>query len=180
MNNLFLIILLFVNAIISVVNAQSVHLLERLPKDYDQLEFKIVGEAKFSVLFWDIYNSSLYTKSGKYRDNSEPVMFKIEYLKDITAEDLIERTVQQWQHLKRSKSQFTPYISKLKAIWPNISAGDSLTLLVENEQSIFYFNNEIIGVIEEQEFSQLFLDIWLSPETSQASLRMKLLKGNKI
>lgn len=180
MNRLVLIILLGVLTLIPLAHAQSLSSIERLPDNYEQLAFKIVGKAKFSVLFWDIYNSSLYTKSGRYLNNSATVLFKIEYLKDITADDLLDRTIQQWQHLQRPKSQFSPYISKLKAIWPDISAGDSLTLLVADKKSIFYFNEQFIGVIEEQEFSQLFLDIWLSPNTSQADLRESLLEGNKL
>ncbi len=172
---------LLINGVISVANAGNKDLLERLPIDYSQLGYKEVGRAKFSVLFWDIYDSALYTKSGRYFDqvSAESLLFKINYLKDITTEDLLEQTIQQWQHLEVPKSTYIPYISTLKAIWPNISAGDSLTMLVDNGKSIFYFNNEKVGVIHQQEFSRLFLDIWLSPDTSQAQLRSQLLEGNK-
>ena len=63
-------------------------------------------------------------------------------------------------------------------MWPDISSGDSLTMLVDNNLSIFYLNHKKIGLIEQQEFSKLFLDIWLSPNTSQLALRNKLLNGN--
>ncbi len=174
------IILLLVNATLSVANADSKNLLDRLPKDYNQLTYKEVGRAKFSVLFWDIYNSTLYTKSGQYLHGKthEPLLFKIEYLKDISTDYLLERTIEQWQHLQIPESQYSPFIPKLKAIWPNISAGDSLVMLVKNEQSVFYFNNVKVGVIQAPEFSRLFLDIWLSPKTSQTKLRAQLLGEN--
>ena len=180
MHKLIFTMIILINSISTHTFATTEGLLERLPNDFRQLEFKEVGKAKFSVLFWDIYNSALYTKSGSYlhQNSAESLLFKIDYLKDITTEDLIERTVQQWQHLEVPESTYTPYISKLKAIWPNISAGDSLTLLVDNGKSVFYFNNEKIGAITAQEFSRLFLDIWLSPATSQAKLRSQLLGGN--
>jgi len=182
MINIILILVLFINGVISVANASSEKLLERLPVEYKKLGFKEVGKAKLSVLFWDIYNSSLYTKSGNYHHESSPasILFKIEYLKDITTEDLLERTVEQWKHLNISESQYTPYISRLKAIWPNISSGDSLTMLVEDKKSIFYLNNVKVGVIADKAFSKIFLDIWLSPKTSQVKLRAQLLKGNKL
>ena len=182
MINIILIIVFFINGVISVANAGSEGLLERLPLEYKQLGFKEVGRAKFSVLFWDIYTSTLYTKSGNYYHENSPesLLFKIEYLKDITTEELLERTVEQWKHLDISKSQYTPYMSELKGIWPNISAGDSLTMLVEKEKSVFYFNNVKVGVISGHEFSRLFLGIWLSPETSQAQLRATLLEGNNL
>lgn len=181
MIKIILVIVLFINGVISVTNASSEILLERLPLEYKQLGFKEVGRAKFTVLFWDIYNSTLYTKSGNYLHENSPesILFKIEYFKSITTEELLKRTVEQWQHLDIPKSQYSPYISRLKVIWPNISSGDSLTMLVEEKQSIFYFNNVKVGVITDKAFSKLFLDIWLSPETSQAQLRAQLLKGNE-
>lgn len=181
MLNIILIIVLFINGIISIANAGSEEILERLPLEYNRLGFKEVGRVKFSVLFWDIYNSTLYTKSGNYYHENSPesLLFKIEYLKDITTDNLLKRTVEQWKYLDIPESQYTPYISRLKAIWPNISSGDSLTMLVEQKKSIFYFNNVKVGVITDKVFSKLFLDIWLSPETSQAQLRAQLLKGNE-
>lgn len=182
MGNVILIFIMLINSIISVADASSEELLDYLPSDYSKLEFKEVGKAKFSVLFWDIYNSSLYTKSGNYIHQYPPelILFKIEYLKDITSDDLLKRTVQQWQHLEVPESQYAQYLPKLKSIWPNISVGDSLTLFVKKGVSIFYFNNMQVGVIHEHEFSKLFLDIWLSPKTSQEKLREKLLGGNTL
>ncbi len=181
MRKVIFIILLFIEAMLPVANAKTKNLPERLPEDYNQLAFKQVGTAKFSVLFWDIYNSTLYTKSGSYlHDNSlESLLFKIEYLKDISTVDLLKITVKQWKHLNIAESQYTPYISRLKSIWPDVSAGDSLTMLVKGKKSVFYFNNVKVGVIPEQEFSKIFLDIWLSPDTNQPQLRAQLLEGNK-
>jgi hypothetical protein len=49
---------------------------------------------------------------------------------------------------------------------------------VNNNKSFFYYNNELIGEIGQQEFSQLFLDIWLSENTSEPDLRRELLGVN--
>lgn len=144
------------------------------------LKVKAVGSAKFSFLFWDIYQSILYTPSGRYLagQSAEPVLFEIEYLTDISRDDLINRTIEQWQHLNISPSQYSPYIPKLKAIWPDIAAGDKLALLVSEQQATFYFNSAYIGAIAEPQFSEFFLAIWLSENTSQPALRSKLLGGN--
>ena len=180
MIKVFSFILLLINGVLSIANADN-KIIDRLPENYGELAYKEVGSAKFSVLFWDIYNSTLYTKSGRYLHEQSPesLLFKIEYFKDITADELIERTVQQWQHLGIPKSQYANYIPKLKVIWPDISKGDSLTILVSEKKSTFYFNDKQVGDIEEKNFSRIFLDIWLSPNTSQAQLRAKLIEGNK-
>ena len=145
----------------------------------ENAHFKLLGQAKFSVLFWDIYNSTLYTESGSYLHevSTQSLIFEIEYLKDITKNDLLERTIEQWQHLRIPESQYSKFIPRLKVIWPDISSGDKLAMLVKNKQSVFFFNNLRIGQIEQKEFSKLFLDIWLSPRTSQIELRKQLLGG---
>ncbi|WP_299267846.1 chalcone isomerase family protein [uncultured Psychrosphaera sp.] len=149
---------------------------DQLPEELETLAFNKVGSAQFSVLFWDIYNSHLFTKSGRYEENSDQdVIFKIEYLKDISADELIKRTVEQWQHLKYKKSDYEAFIPRLKSLWPNISAGDSLTLYRNNQSTEFYFNNMNIGVIDNEEFYKLFLAIWLSPDTSEPELRQSLI-----
>lgn len=201
MNKYFCITLLFINSVMFAANATSSVdainensiTLEKLPNDLPQLNFKAVGKAKFSVLFWDIYNSTLYTKSGHYlhenlhenlhknihEKTQESLIFEIEYLKDITTDDLLEQTVKQWKHLKISELVYSKYIPQLKGIWPNITSGDKLTMLVQNKQSVFYFNHVKVGHIEEAQFSKLFLDIWLSPNTSEAELRSQLLGETK-
>lgn len=149
---------------------------EQLPKELSELAFNKVGSAKFSVLFWDIYDSHLFTKSGRYQEQSDQdVIFKIEYFRDISADELVKRTVEQWQHLKYKKSDYETFIPNLKRIWPDISAGDSLTLYRNNQSTEFYFNNMNIGVIDNEEFYKLFLAIWLSPDTSEPELRQSLI-----
>lgn len=193
MNKYYCITFLLISSVIFAANATSlldeshknIIRLEKLPNDLSQLNFKTVGKAKFSVLFWDIYNSTLYTKSGSYRHENanekspQSLIFEIEYLKDITTEDLLEQTVKQWKHLKIPELAYSKYIPTLKAIWPNITPGDKLTMLVQNKQSVFYFNHVKVGYIEEAQFSKLFLDIWLSPNTSETELRSQLLGETK-
>ncbi len=141
-----------------------------------------VGSAKFTIMFWDIYDSRLYTSTGKYpvQLESEKLVFEITYLKDIDKDDLIERTAEQWQHIGVNEEVFRKYLPSLKDIWPDIKAGDSLSLLVEGEQSYFYFNQQLIGSLAHQDFGQQFIDIWLSTKTSQPQLRAQLLKGNDL
>jgi hypothetical protein len=145
-------------------------------------KYKKIGSARFTVFFWDIYHSALYSDTGVYTEgeSKQVLVFKINYLKDIKRDDLLEQTIEQWQHLNISENEYLEFLPKLAGIWPNISKGDSLTLLVKNQQSHFYFNGRFIGSIEKQSFGSLFLAIWLSPKTSQKLLRKKLLGEHKL
>jgi hypothetical protein len=154
----------------------STHLYQQHePQTLTKTQLKLVGKAQFSVLFWDIYQSRLYTPSGVFDGVKPAVLFEITYQKDITSKDLIERTVEQWQHLAVAENEYKPYIKSLTTLWPDITAGDQLALSVGDNESYFYFNKKYIGKIDGQGFSALFLDIWLSPKTSQPKLRQQLL-----
>jgi hypothetical protein len=149
------------------------------PVDLIKAELKLVGKAQFSVLFWDIYASRLYTLSGKYEGVKPSVLFEITYQKDITRKDLVERTIEQWQHLGVKESDYQRFVLPLRTLWPDITKGDKLALQVGVNKSVFYMNDKYLGQIEDKWFAGLFLDIWLSPKTSQPKLRLHLLGDKK-
>lgn len=135
-----------------------------------------VGTATFSFMFWDIYDSKLYTQSGRYNSMlKQTLLLEIHYRKDITKDDLLEKTVEQWQYLGFTNEKYDEYLDTLRELWPNIESGDSLSLLDDNKQSQFYFNGELLGTIEDADFANLFLAIWLSEKTSQPALRKRLI-----
>lgn len=137
---------------------------------------KKVGEAKLRVYFWDVYNSSLYSSTGEYQPKLYPLALNINYLRDIDAEDLIQSTKDEWQKLGIKSAQSVQWLNLLKGIFPNIKKGDSLLLHVnQSKQSEFYFNNQSIGVIEDVEFGNSFLRIWLDKNASYPKVRNKLL-----
>lgn len=135
------------------------------------------GEASFSFLFWDIYRSQLQTTSGRYpiAIEREQLIFQIHYFTEISNDNLIMRTVEQWQHQGISKDIYHQYIEKLTTIWPNIEKGDRLAMLMQKNKSSFYFNDQYIGAINDNVFGQLFINIWLDQSTSEPSLRAQLL-----
>lgn len=137
-------------------------------------ELKQVGAARFKVFIWDIYDSRLYSENGQYHEDDN-FLFEITYLKDISKKALIDRTIEQWQHLKIPAKNYGKFTHQLDEIWPDIKKGDQLSLWVTNSGSTFYFNDELIGTISDVNFGDLFAAIWLSPDTSQPKLRKQLL-----
>ena len=143
-------------------------------------DLKKVGEAKLKVLFWDIYNSSLYSKTGKYQPEQFPQALKINYLRDIDSEDLIERTQDEWKKLGMKQEKFSKWTPLLNNLFPDIKKGDTLLLRVsENKQSEFFFNGKTIGKITDKTFGKNFLSIWLDKKCSYPNVRNKLIGSNK-
>jgi hypothetical protein len=171
----YLILIFSLQSFISVqVMGKSLNTLENIIQEQDYIP---IGETTFSILFWDLYKSKLLTTTGTYpiKTDKDKLLYQIKYLTDISSKDLVNRTVEQWQHLGVAPELYAAYLPILNKIWPDIEEGDSLSLYVNNNKSVFYFNNNLIGEINQPEFSQLFLDIWLSEKTSEPNLRLELL-----
>ncbi|GAA58996.1 hypothetical protein P20652_0855 [Pseudoalteromonas sp. BSi20652] len=140
-------------------------------------EFTKVGEARMEYLFWDVYDAELFTPSGDYSSEINPIKFKLTYLRDFDAKDIVKATNEQWVHLDKAELP-SKYDSKLLSMWPDIKKGESLMLITDNQGvSTFYHNDKKIGEIDEPQFSSDFLAIWLDEKTSEPKLRKQLL-GN--
>jgi len=141
----------------------------------EQTDFKKVGEARMEYLFWVVYDATLYTRSGSYKQGAHPVKFTLTYLRDFAAKDIVKATKEQWQHLGKSGLS-AKYANKLLALWPDIKKGESLSLQTSpSGQATFYHNDKKLGEITDSQFANQFLAIWLSPNTSEPALRKQLL-----
>lgn len=174
-------VLLPLSLLATIVNSSAlsdnVAPINKLNDIIEQNTFQQIGLTTFSVLFWDIYKGRLLTTSGKYPVDAEKeqIIYEINYLADISSEDLITRTTEQWQHLGVSADRYQAYLPQLVSIWPDIVEGDTLSLLINKRMSYFYFNQNYIGTIEDPTFGQTFIAIWLAENTSQPTLRAELL-----
>jgi hypothetical protein len=139
-------------------------------------EMKLVGQAKLSVLFWDVYDSSLYTPSGRFEGIAAPLKLELVYLRNITSRELVDATREQWQKLGLYRPDHEPWLQQLQTMWPNVKPGDSITLDWSSvERSRFYFNGRLIGSIESPDFGQMFAAIWLSEKTEYPKVRKQLI-----
>ncbi|MEP1553010.1 MAG: chalcone isomerase family protein [Paraglaciecola sp.] len=135
-----------------------------------------VGEAKLTVFFWDIYNSSLYSQNGIYAADEFPQALKITYLRDISGKDLVKHTKEEWLKLGVPVEQIEEWLGALTALFPDINKGDTLLLIVNQEKtSEFFLNNTSIGEISDKKFGEHFLRIWLDENASYPKVRNKLL-----
>jgi hypothetical protein len=139
-------------------------------------EFKLVGEGRLKVLFWSVYDSSLYTADGAYNSGQRPLRLDIKYLLNIDADDLVARTRQEWKFQNLTHPRQQQWLDRLQALWPDINAGDVLSLQIDERQhSSFFLNGESLGRLEDKDFSRQFLAIWLGQGTSQPDLRLELI-----
>lgn len=128
----------------------------------------------------DIYHAKLLSNDGNF-DADKAFALQLDYTRTISKRRLIEETRNQLLRTgTNNKNTIEKWTGHLKTIWPDIKPGDSITLFVNNEQqSIFYINHKLAGVIHDTEFTSAFSGIWLSPRTSRPKLRKNLLSIKK-
>ena len=136
----------------------------------------MVGEARLKVLFWSVYDSRLYTVDGEYEEGQLPLRLEIEYLIDIASKALVERTLEEWEAMDRSHPRQSDWLRELEQLWPDIEAGDVLTLdLAPDGSAAFYRNGDPLGEVSDPEFGPHFAAIWLSEECTRPELRLALI-----
>lgn len=134
------------------------------------------GAARLTVLFWDIYESSLFTPSGQYYPGIRPLRLEIKYLRQIKASDLVAQTAKEWQAQGIQDSRHDTWLTMLDNLWPDVKANDVLALsIAENGGAQFTFNGELLGTIDDPDFGRDFAGIWLSPRTTRPKLRAALI-----
>ena len=126
------------------------------------LPLELVGKSNFSVLFWDIYKVNLYAEKGKYSHGQVPLTLELTYQREISSQDLVDETEKQWQRFDLKESEKKHWLTQLRLIWPDVKKNDSITFHIDHKNDTsFYFNNDFIGKIEGEAFSQALAMIWL-------------------
>ncbi len=140
------------------------------------------GQGTMQVYFWKLYDAEFYLPSKTLDLTDYPQALKITYLRDIKKKDLIEATKEQWQHIGLTHDNQNNWLQLLDEIWPEITKNDTLVIRVENDGASQFFyqkvgssNLVLLGDVDDSDFGENFLAIWLSPKTSRPDLREQLL-----
>ena len=135
----------------------------------------LVGKARLKVLIWEVYDSALFTPSGRWQGGA-PYQLSLHYLRDIPATKLVEETEKAWQEQDRHHPKLSEWLALLVEIWPDVAEGDNLVFgLTASGESSFWFNGSPIGKIDDRDFGALFGGIWLNPDTPRPELRAQLI-----
>ena len=137
---------------------------------------KVVGQAEMRWLMFPLYRVTLKTPDGQYQESRFPQLLDIVYLRNIDKQDLLTATDREWSRLGVAEKQRKEWIRQLGNLWPSIKRGDRLAFQVNPQgDNFFLYNGKKLGGIADKQFGKSFLDIWLSPKTSQPAIRQRLL-----
>ncbi len=148
-------------------------------------QWKTVGEAKLTWFIFDIYESRLRAPDGRYQVSSDvsphPIALEIYYQRDVTKQQLLEVTDEQWQKLGVNKQRRQQWLSELNKMYPNIKKGDELAYVTDGKAGQLLYRqygdsaSKTVGYVEDEGLNDAFLSIWLSPKTEFPKLRKQLI-----
>ncbi|MGL6176243.1 MAG: chalcone isomerase family protein [Vibrionaceae bacterium] len=136
----------------------------------------LVGQARMTYLFWDVYDAKLYAAAGKWRADA-PFALELSYLHDLDGEAIAKRSVEEIRKQGFSdEALLARWYQLLVTILPDVKKGTRLTGVVDqNRHTRFYLNDELLALVDDPLFTTWFFNIWLGEATSEPKLRALLL-----
>lgn len=137
----------------------------------DFKKFEVYKNKPFKFFFFKIYDLKILTKNAQKVDYKQDHIFHYTYNRDVDAEDLIDTTMEEWERLQLCKEEHAiRWAKELKAIWPDIKKGDTLTAYFNGNGTQFFQGNKYLGEIKGRIFSRTFFQIWLDPNSRMTEL----------
>jgi len=140
----------------------------------------LAGQAKLTFWGFEVYQASLWVapgfSAGAFADHG--FALELAYLRDFAGADIAKRSLTEMaRQAPLSADQAARWGEQMRALFPDVMAGDRLTGVHQpGVGARFLFNGQPVGEIADAEFARRFFGIWLSPQTSQPSLRLALLQ----
>ena len=116
----------------------------------------------------------MYSTSKKYNSNELAIILK--YNRSIDKETLIRETINDIKEQKSiSNQQEEKWKSLLESIYIDTKTNKKFIAIRINNKSIFYYNNKKLYESFDEEFNQLFFDIWLRSNSKNPNFTKTLL-----
>jgi len=106
-----------------------------------------------------------------------PLALEIEYARDFAGAAIAERSLKEMRRQAEIASDTgARWLDAMTRIFPDVRAGDRITGVQRpGTGARFFVNGRLQGELPDAEFARLFFGIWLSPRTSEPTLRAALL-----
>ena len=135
-----------------------------------------VGDGRLTVMFWDIYDASLYAPHGRW-STAQPFALRLSYLRDIPGHKIADKSIEEIRKQGfDNEIRLADWHAQLTRIFPDVDDQTSLTgIYTQSGTTYFFSNSRAIGRITDPEFGHYFFDIWLGQKTTAPALRAQLL-----
>ena len=161
-----------------LVIIQSVFLIpDSQGKDWWDQKLKnpfLIGEGVLKVFIWDIYELRLFSKTNIY-DRNDIFVLEFEYLRDTSKASVIKASIVELKKLNLSKTKLEKWEKYLEKSIKDMKAGEKAALLFRPNLGItFYASDRFNITIDNVEFANSYIDIWLGDNTARPKLRKQI------
>jgi hypothetical protein len=132
------------------------------------------GSGEFRRFGFLVYEAMLWATDDPVRP---PLALKLTYKRNIAGKDIAEASVKEIRNLGMAdEGQLKRWGEQMAKIFPDVRPGDHILGLHLPDAALFFYNDRLLGSIDEPAFARAFFAIWLDPRTSAPGLRSELLK----
>lgn len=162
------------NSIVSTATNVPSYIASALP------HARLAGEGKFRWFGLSIYDAQFWVGDKGFQTSApDAASFALDlrYNRSFYGSKIAESSIDQMRKIgSGSDAEYGPWLSQMKAIFPNVIDGSHITgIFLPNVGTHFYMNGKMIGEISDPHFATAFFGIWLSPKTTSTALRKALL-----
>lgn len=141
-----------------------------------------IGQGMLRFLGLSVYDAVLFapiTEAVGQEILNSPFALTLRYRMRFTGASIAQTSIDEIKRLGRgSAEQHATWLSQMIAIFPDVAREDQITGIHRPKQgALFYFNDRLLGQINDPEFAAAFFGIWLAPGTREPGLRAALLAG---
>lgn len=137
-------------------------------------KYFLVGKANLRFLFWNMYDAKLVSENGKYPSNKFALILK--YNKDFSKKSVVDETINQLKKQKTfNKKELKEVNALLNKAFREIKKNNKFIGIKNNDEAIFYFQNEKVLETDNSEFIKIFFDIWLRENSQNPKFTQELL-----
>jgi len=137
---------------------------------------KLIGEGTLKVLMWEVYDLRLYT-DGTAFSWQDKFMLEFDYSRELKKESVIDASLKEFKLQPNvTDKDIKAWEMYLEQVIQSVQKGEKATIQwVPDGQIIFHYEGSKPAVIENEQFSRAFFNIWLGKQTSRPKLRSQLL-----
>lgn len=140
----------------------------------------LIGQGILKIYWAQVYHLSYYTTDENKDGQADAIILHYDYLRDVPKYATIDASRDEFKRYPQiTDEKLATWIGYLEQALSDMYEGDQAIIKRQADGTIsFYVGDAEPVIISDEEFSQVFFDIWLGPESTYPSLRKQLLALN--
>jgi len=141
---------------------------------------RLAGQGSFRWFGLLVYEAQFWVGPMGYQvaaPDSAPFALDLHYARAFDSDSIAETSIEEMKKTgDPSDARYARWLQQMKGLFKNVVKGTHVTgIFMPNYGARFFLDGKALGDIADPQFAHAFFAIWLSPKTSAAGLRKKLL-----